>query len=98
MYQTIAKWFQKKPPQQEPIKLPSRNWREGMWVMHDNRVAILFALSSTVNIHYVDAITGNTISALEVPISSLRQARYLEIPECRRNIPEEVAKGLGYGA
>lgn len=69
-----------------------------MWVMYQDKVAILFKIDSLCEIHYTDKIKGENVGQAFVPIDSLRQARWLEIPEQRRMITQEQGRELGYGA
>ncbi len=73
--------------------------RQGMWVVVDGRVAILHKIDSVgLEVHYVSMENGETILIDHVPVGAIRQARYTEIPECRRvNFPIDVARGYGYG-
>lgn len=72
-----------------------KNWRIGMWVMYDGEAHILYKLDP-VTIHSVNKETGETTGEKQVPLESLSQAHYDEIPECRRKITREQAKELGY--
>ena len=76
----------------------NRNWRQGMWVMHDNKIAIIFKIGEPCVIHYVDPATGFTIGELSTSLGSLRQARLNEIPACRNTFSAQTALELGYGA
>ena len=49
-------------------------------------------------IHYVYPFTGETVGVDNIPLNALRQARWIEIPECRRNITPAKGLELGYGA
>jgi hypothetical protein len=84
-----------------PKQLPSvlvKNWKRGMWVVYQERTAILTKIEVPAEIHIVDMKTGETAEILGVPLEALRQARYPEIPPIRRLISAEDAKELGYGA
>ena len=76
-----------------------KNWRPGMWVVASgNRIGILFELGETCGVHLVERSTGATIDEISVPLTSLRQAKFGEIPECRRiGLTKEKAEVLGYG-
>jgi len=76
----------------------NRNWRQGMWVMHENKIAIIFKIGEPCTIHYVDPHNGETIGEVQTSLGSLRQARYNEIPACRMGLSVEKALELGYGA
>ena len=69
-----------------------------MWVICNNRIGILTKLDSLCEVHLTDSITGENVAVETVPLTSLRQARWLEIPEKRRMISAEKALELGYGA
>ena len=79
-------------------KVYNKNWRQGMWVMHDNKIAIIFKIGEPCVIHYVDSQTGETIGELQTSLGSLRQARLNEIPACRNTFSPQTALELGYGA
>lgn len=76
----------------------NRNWRQVMWVMHENKIAIIFKIGEPCTIHYVDPHTGETIGEVQTSLGALRQARYNEIPACRMGLTPEKALELGYGA
>jgi hypothetical protein len=81
------------------LKPKERGWlREGMWVVSDGRVGILYKLlESSAEVHYT-AATGETILTQLESLNSLRQAKYSEIPEGRRaSFDREVARSKGYG-
>lgn len=69
-------------------------WRNNMWIMTPDGVGIVFDLREPVRVHLVDA-NGITVGDKEYSSLSLRQAKYLEIPESRRGDPTK-AKRLGY--
>ena len=77
-----------------------RAWKKGMWVSHTEtgETGIIFQLGNICEIHYVDVVSGETIRKETVDIQLLRQARWVEIPVCRRFISEEKGKELGYGS
>lgn len=83
-------------PKQRPSRVV-KNWKSGMWVMYQDKIAILASLGDLAEIHYTDSHTGENIGKAFVPLEVLRQARYPEIPALRRLISEEAAKELGYG-
>ena len=93
MLNTVKGWFTKEPP-----AVTVKNWRQGMWVVHEGKIAILFEIGTPSIIHYVDMTTGETTSVGSVLISALRQAKWLEIPATRRPPTLEIAQGLGYGS
>lgn len=105
MWQTILSWFRRKkiPTRSYEFQAPSTqrkygNWRVGMWVILEGEVGILAELyESSVNFHKVNPQTGETVSEHVVPFEALRQARWGEIPECRRGFTREAAAELGYG-
>jgi hypothetical protein len=70
-------------------------WRNNMWVMTSSGVGILFAMGEPCTVHIVDKITGETVKEIYASSDTIRQAKYLEIPECRRGDKEKAAK-LGY--
>lgn len=76
------------------------NWRTGMWVVYQDKIAILNAFKlPNVEIHFVNKEDGTTSLIDFVPLSTIRQAGYYEIPACRRvNFSLEAARRLGYGA
>jgi hypothetical protein len=69
-----------------------------MWVMHQDKIALIFKIDTSIEIHYTDPVTGVNIGQATVPLDVLRQARYIEIPINRRGISAEAALELGYGA
>ena len=110
---SIAKFFGKssieieiKPEEDQPNTFVFKhepvpiivNWRQGMWVMHEDRIAIIHRLNDPCVIHFVDPATGETIREATASLGSLRQARYNEIPACRNSFTVERALELGYGS
>jgi hypothetical protein len=77
-----------------------RGWKQGMWVMITvtNKPAILFRLGESCEVHLVNPQTGVTVEKQDVPLTGLRQAKWAEIPLCRRGITQEEGKALGYGS
>jgi len=76
-----------------------KNWRTGMWVKDsNNKTGILFSIGDSCIVHLVNQQTGETVGQLSCPLTELRQAAYLDIPECRRGITKEQAEALGYGS
>lgn len=67
-----------------------------MWVMTDYGIGILFDISKGI-VHLVGQ-DGQTTEAVVVNLNGIRQAKWKEIPECRRQITEEEGKALGYGS
>lgn len=110
MLESFKNWFSPKPTGVSHVMTPPDNtvtsvtnthynWRVGMWVVDQDKIAILYAFSlPSVELHYVSAEDGTTILIDTVPLSRIRQAKYYEIPEVRRvNFPIETAQRLGYG-
>ena len=75
-----------------PIK---STWRNNMWVMTPEGVGILFQMGVPCVVHIVDKLTGETTKVIKVDPSTIRQAKYAEIPENRRGSVER-ANQLGY--
>lgn len=110
MWSKIKQWFSKptkvaeEPAEpevfvMEPMVVPPRGWRRGMWVMHGNDIGIIVSLDSICEVHYVNDTSGETVRADNVPLGALRRAKFSEIPECRKiGITPEKAEELGYGA
>lgn len=94
MFKFLTKLFVGK---QQPTVV-AKGWKKGMWVMYGEKIAILTDVSIPSEIHLVDTLTGETTEVIQVPLESLRQARYPEIPSSRRMITADKAKELGYGA
>jgi hypothetical protein len=69
-----------------------------MWVVDNGNVGILCSIGSVCEVHYVDTVSGETIYSEGRPLGSLRQCKYIEIPECRRGLTQEQAEVLGYGS
>lgn len=69
-----------------------------MWVVVDKKIGILNKLGTPCEVHLVDPATGETTLVIAAVVDSLRQARWSEIPLCRRNISEEAGRALGYGS
>lgn len=90
-----------KPKPNEPIELvvaDTSNWRKGMWVVYAGDVGVLYDITPAyAEVHLVDVATGLTIKEVRPAISALRQAKWLEIPDCRRGIEREAGRELGYG-
>lgn len=105
MWQKFLSWFRRKEIRVKSYEFqaPSTqrkygNWRVGMWVVLDNEIGIIAQFfDSSVNFHKVNSKTGETVSEQIVPFEALRQARWEEIPECRRGFTREAAAELGYG-
>ena len=69
--------------------------RRGMWALCSGRVGIINGFDdASAQFHEVDA-SGATIAEHTVPLASIAQAAFLDIPEARR--PDEAtALRLGY--
>lgn len=81
-----------------PIILP-KQWRTNMWVMVAGNIGILTDLNETCSVDLVNPQTGETTSTVQVSLSGLRQARFGEIPACRKiGVTPEQGLELGYGA
>jgi len=76
----------------------NKTWKTGMWVMFQNKPALIAGLNEQTEIHYVDPVTGETTGVGFVPMNLLRQARYNEIPTNRRPASAALAMERGYGA
>lgn len=86
-------------PKEVPENLYGRMWRTGMWVTYaDKYTGVLFKLDAVCEVHMVDPTTGLTTDVQRIPIGSLRQAKWKEIPEVRRKISKEKGLELGYGS
>jgi hypothetical protein len=95
---SIKSFFSTQPVKQDvPVVFIDKGWRTGMWVMVDGQIGILFKLGDPCSIHLVNPQTGETTSEEMIPIGKLRQARFGEIPQCRRHFTEQRALELGYG-
>jgi hypothetical protein len=71
-------------------------WRNNMWVMTPKGIGIMFKMGTPCCIHLVNPENGLTIEPWFFPIGQLRQAKWEEIPECRRMISREKGRRLGY--
>jgi hypothetical protein len=72
-------------------------FRNNMWVVTDDGVGVLFKLGTYVSeIHLVDEADGTTKLIVTKGTNTLRQARYQEIPECRRGASKEWFTSKGY--
>lgn len=71
-------------------------FRRNMWVMTDEGIGIIYALSEVCEIHLVDKDDGTTRMSVYKNINDLRQAKYLEIPEIRRGSSKEWFNKKGY--
>jgi hypothetical protein len=80
----------------EPIYMPPAIFTRGKWVMVQNDVGIISDVSN-MNHFVIDFVLGDgtTSHRKQVEIGSVRLARLLDIPECRRPEPE-IGAGLGY--
>ena len=94
IFSTFSKLVAKRTP---PVSV-AKSWKTGMWVMHQDKIAILAAIDTPAEIHYVNPATGENVGQALVPLDALRQARYIEIPATRRGISADAALELGYGA
>ncbi len=76
------------------------DYRLGMWIKTiQGRPAIIYRIEQDgLVIHYVNEQTGETIEEDRVTYNSVRQCKYLEIPEVRRGFTQETARKLGYGS
>lgn len=71
--------------------------RNNMWVMTTEGIGILFQYNNSVStVHLVDPKTGSTKLEMGFDTKKLRQATYLEIPECRRGMPKLWFNKKGY--
>ena len=93
----VKKLFNKTERQ---INTIPKGWRVGMWVVDEaNKPAIIYSMvPDSIVIHYINKNTGETVEQQTVSYTSVRQAKFGEIPECRRMITKEKAEALGYGA
>ena len=84
-------------PQINTVKtqLAKSLWRNNMWVMTPQGIGVLFKCDEPSLVHLVND-NGTTKESLAVHLNQLRQAKWLEIPECRRLVSEERAYSLGY--
>jgi hypothetical protein len=72
--------------------------KPGKWVTVGGHIGIIASLpdAENVEVHFVDH-NGETIGSLVRPLSSIKIAKHIEIPECRRHPDAEYAAGvLGY--
>ena len=80
--------------------------RQGMWVMHGNKIGILNGRKVQTNpedgaevelaeVHYVDNISGETLTAVFVPYEELTQAGFDDIPQGRKPEKQKAAR-MGY--
>lgn len=67
-----------------------------MWVMAPDGIGILFKIANVCEVHLVDEEDGSTLVSAYYSIKELRQARYEEIPECRRGESKEWFNKKGY--
>lgn len=68
-----------------------------MWVMTPNGIGILFTYQEPVStIHLVDEQDGTTKIVAFFSSNELRQAKYDEIPKCRRGASKEWFNQKGY--
>lgn len=106
MFEKIKKLFSNKTPEPVapqgkvktiviPTTIQKTAWRNNMWVMTPEGIGIIFKLAEPCTVHLVDSETGLTLREVWINSEDMRQAKYLEIPECRR-CDEERAKFLGY--
>lgn len=72
-------------------------WRNNMWVSSPDGVGILFNMKDPTSciVHLVGN-DGITIKEVKHNIQHLAQAKWIEIPETRRNIDKERGLYLGY--
>lgn len=72
-------------------------WRNNMWVMTEYGIGILFSNNNMATIHLVSPKTGETLSIINAPYGAFRQAKFDEIPECRKvGLTKERAELMGY--
>jgi hypothetical protein len=71
--------------------------RNNMWVMTPDGIGILFQYMIPVSkVHMVDEEDGTTFAEVAYSTSALRQAKYNEIPECRRGMDKKWFNRKGY--
>ena len=71
--------------------------RNNMWVMTPDGVGILFVLNEPVStVHMVDEEEGTTFAEVSFATRVLRQAKYDEIPECRKGMSKQWYNKKGY--
>lgn len=90
---TITNWVS---PKTAPL-IVNKSWRNGMWVMHGGKIAVIANIGNPTEIHYTDKITGENIGIGMVDLQELRQATYAEVPVNRQQISSNAARELGYG-
>jgi len=93
IFTSFLNWRSPKTP---PVYV-GKSWKAGMWVLYQDKIAVIANIADLTEIHYTDKITGENIGVAHVPLAALRQARYTEIPQQRRLISAETALELGYG-
>jgi len=90
---SLTNWMAPKTP---PTYV-GKSWKSGMWVMYQDKIAVIANIAELTEIHYTDKITGENIGIAYVPLEALRQARFPEIPSQRRMVSADKALELGYG-
>jgi hypothetical protein len=83
-----------------PAKTVNTNvtFRTRMWVMKGTQIGILNEIKEdSGDFHSVNWDDGTTMNTEWVELAHLRQAKYYEIPDCRRTFTPETAAGMGYG-
>lgn len=81
----------------DSTKVRRNEWRNGMWVVTSKGVGIIFQMGNDLLIHLVDPTTGETVNATIEHRQAVRQAKYDEIPTCRKvGLTKEKAAYLGY--
>lgn len=92
-------WFKKKENVQAVVNAEDLvkyiGWSTGMWVMTADGAGILTSIGEECEVHLAD-VYGNTKLVVLLPILSLRQCTWDEVPEARRGITRELALSLGY--
>lgn len=98
MFKAIKEFFN--PTEKVRPTTVNRGWRNNMWVMDNElrKVGIIVKLGEVCEVHNVDLISGETTNIYHAPLTQLRQAKWLEIPEVRRGITKQAAEALGYGS
>lgn len=84
-----------KPVVHHEVPLQLLNWRNNMWVVTPDGPGIIFKLGVESEVHLTDG-SGHTIGVKIYPTTSLRQAKFTEIPAARRKCSKEQAHVLGY--
>jgi hypothetical protein len=74
---------------------PKTAWRNNMWVMTPEGPGIIFRLQEPVLVHLVNISNGETRAEVLYASEHIRQAKYMEIPECRRGDKTKLT-ALGY--